>query len=165
MIKYYHAVKCQSQNDYWQNIFAYCLKEKIENWKKTTKNRQAHDGLPLWKTTIKDPLSPKTFVLTSYYTFFCSCKLGSRVLMRLEEGIHLNPKKGKKKRGTSEGKKARIRGRKLAGAVYENLASSIKKDSIVPKAAADTTTLNRSHFLNISGKLAHIKFLYFKMKW
>lgn len=66
--------------------------------------------------------------------------------MRLGEGIHLNPKEEEKKRGTSERKKrkekkARIRGRRLAGAVYENLASSIQRDSIVPKSATDTTPL------------------------
>lgn len=37
--------------------------------------------------------------------------------------------------------------------MYENLASSAQRDSIVPKTADDT---NSSHFLNISVKLAHI---------
>lgn len=44
-------------------------------------------------------------------------------------------------------KKARIRARRLARLVYENLASFIQRDSIVPKAAADTTPLNSFYFL------------------
>lgn len=45
----------------------------------------------LEKKRIMVLLSAKMFVLTSYYTFFCDCKQESRVLMRLGEGIHLNP--------------------------------------------------------------------------
>lgn len=76
-------------------------------------------------------------------------------------GYSFEPWRGIKEKGNKwkkerKEKKARIRGRRLAETVYENLASSIQRDSIVPKTAADTTPLNSSHFLNISAKVAHI---------
>lgn len=78
------------------------------------------------------------FALTSYYTFFCSRKQEPRVLMRLGGGHSFEPPKRNKRKGEqvkeSTAKKARIRGRRLARLVYENLASFIQGDSIVPKA-------------------------------
>lgn len=48
----------------------------------------------------------------------------------------------------------------MAGTVYENLASSIQRDSIVPKTAADTTPLTTPLTFNIRlfccAKHAHI---------
>lgn len=74
-------------------IFYTSIKE-TENSKETptVKAPSPHDGLPSRKTRITVLFSAKMFVLTSYYTFFCSCKQESRVLMRLGEGIHLNSK-------------------------------------------------------------------------
>lgn len=68
--------------------------QRIKKKKKKlhSQGSQPHDALLSWKTRIMVLLTAKMFVLTSYYTFFCSCKQESRVLMRLGEGIHLNPK-------------------------------------------------------------------------
>lgn len=74
-------------------IFYTSIKEN-ENSKETptVKAPSPHDGLASRKTRITVLFNAKMFVLTSYYTFFCSCKQESRVLMRLGEGIHLNSK-------------------------------------------------------------------------
>lgn len=75
-------------------IFYTSIKE-TENSKETpaVKAPSPHDGLSSRKTRITVLLfSGKMFALTSYFTFFCSCKQESRVLMRLGEGIHLNSK-------------------------------------------------------------------------
>lgn len=80
-------------NDKWHNIFTHQIKE-TENYKEspTVKAPSPHEGLLSRKTGITVLFSAKMFVLTSYYTFFCSCKQESRVLMRLGEGIHLYSK-------------------------------------------------------------------------
>lgn len=74
-------------------IFYTSIKE-TENSRETptVKAPSPHDGLLSRKTRLTVLFSAKMFVLTSYYTFFCSCKQESRVLMRLGEGIHLNSK-------------------------------------------------------------------------
>lgn len=74
-------------------IFYTSIKE-TENSKETptVKAPSPRNGLPSRKARITVQFSAKMFVLTSYYTFFCSCKQESRVLMRLGEGIHLNSK-------------------------------------------------------------------------
>lgn len=96
------------------------LKEK----KKLSQGSQPHDGLLSWKTRITVLLSAKMFVLTSYYTFFCSCKQESRVLMRLGEGIHLNPKRGIKEKG-NKWKKEKRRKRGSEGGGWQELCMKI----------------------------------------
>lgn len=87
---------CEDISTEWLVAKPLCiLNERIIREIKKNLTVKAHSPMSACfheKTRIMVLLSAKMFVLTSYYTFFCSCKQESRVLMRLWEGIHLNPK-------------------------------------------------------------------------